>query len=48
LRSWPVVADDAEWQARFVCMIEKARPHGWIDDARGAVKAHIEWTSDLA
>jgi len=24
-------------------MIEKARPHGWIDDARKAIKAHIEW-----
>ena len=24
-------------------MIEKARPHGWIDDERKAIKAHIEW-----
>jgi len=24
-------------------MIEKARPHGWIDDQRKAIKAHIEW-----
>jgi len=24
-------------------MIEKARPHGWIDDARQAIKAHVEW-----
>ena len=45
LRSSPVVADDSEWQARFAGMIEKARPHGWIDDARGAVKAHVEWAS---
>ena len=24
-------------------MIEKARPHGWIDEARQAIKAHVEW-----
>ena len=24
-------------------MIEKARPHGWIDDSRKAIKAHVEW-----
>jgi hypothetical protein len=24
-------------------MIEKARPHGWIDDNRNAIKAHVEW-----
>jgi len=26
-------------------MIEKARPHGWIDDDRKAIKAHIEWVA---
>jgi len=25
-------------------MIEKARRHGWIDDRRRAIKAHIEWS----
>ena len=43
LRPWPGVEDDAAWQQNFSAMIEKARPHGWIDDARKAIKAHIEW-----
>jgi hypothetical protein len=44
LRRRPGVADDAAWQQALTAMIEKARPHGWIDDARRAIKAHIEWT----
>jgi predicted transcriptional regulator len=43
LRRWPGVADDAAWQNAFAAMIEKARPHGWIDDNKKAIKAHIEW-----
>jgi hypothetical protein len=43
LRGWPDVAQDAAWQQNLSAMIEKARPHGWIDDARKAIKAHIEW-----
>lgn len=43
LRGRPEVAGDAAWQASFAAMIEKARPHGWIDDARKAIKAHVEW-----
>jgi len=43
LRGWPEVAQDGEWQKSFSAMIEKARPHGWIDDARKAIKAHIDW-----
>ena len=43
LRHWQGVAQDAAWQQRFSAMIEKARPHGWIDDARKAIKAHVEW-----
>ena len=43
LRQWPGVEHDTTWQQNFSAMIEKARPHGWIDDARKAVKAHIEW-----
>jgi len=46
LRSWPGVDHDAEWQRSFAAMIEKARPHGWIDDDRKAIKAHIEWVGD--
>jgi hypothetical protein len=42
-RRWPDVENDAAWQESFSAMIEKARPHGWIDDARQAIKAHVEW-----
>jgi hypothetical protein len=44
LRRWPGAADDAAWQQNFSAMIEKARPHGWIDEQRKAIKAHIEWS----
>ena len=37
------VAEDAVWQQSFSAMIEKARPHGWIDEGRQAIKAHVEW-----
>ncbi len=43
LRLRPEVAADTAWQQSFAAMIEKARPHGWIDDARKAIKAHVEW-----
>jgi hypothetical protein len=43
LRQWRGVKDDAEWQKSFGAMIEKAKPHGWIDEANNAVKAHVEW-----
>ena len=45
LRQRPEVAQDAAWQQSLGTMIEKARPHGWIDDARKAIKAHIEWVA---
>ena len=43
LRRRPEVAQDAAWQQSLGAMIEKAKPHGWIDDARAAIKAHVEW-----
>lgn len=43
LRRSPEVAQDSAWQQSFDAMIEKARPHGWIDDERKAIKAHVEW-----
>jgi hypothetical protein len=43
LRHWAGVERDAAWQQNLSVMIDKARPHGWIDDARQAIKAHIEW-----
>jgi hypothetical protein len=45
LRRWPGVENDAAWQQNFSAMIEKARPHGWIDDERKAIKAHVEWVT---
>ena len=44
LRQWPEVAQDTTWQKNLGNMIEKARPHGWVDDSRKAIRAHIEWT----
>ena len=34
---------DAAWQQSLGAMIEKAKPHGWIDEQRKAIKAHVEW-----
>jgi hypothetical protein len=44
LRGWPGIEHDAEWQRNFAAMIEKARPHGWINDEDMTIKAHVEWT----
>ena len=43
LRGFPEVAGDAAWQQALTGMIDKARPHGWIDDTSKAIKAHVEW-----
>jgi hypothetical protein len=43
LRRFEDTAQDAAWQQNLSAMIEKARPHGWIDEARKAIKAHVEW-----
>ena len=43
LREWPEVKQDASWQAALTGMIDKAKPHGWIDEQRAAIKAHVEW-----
>jgi len=44
LRQRPEVAGDAAWQSNLGAMIDKAKPHGWIDEQKKAIKAHIEWT----
>jgi hypothetical protein len=44
LRQRPEVAGNAGWENNLNAMIEKARPHGWIDEQKKAIKAHIEWT----
>src|SRR5262245_52519538 len=43
LRRWEGVAQDQAWQQNLSAMIDKARPHGWIDDQRKMIRAHIEW-----
>jgi flavin reductase len=48
LREWPDLKNDTDWQRGLSAMIEKARPHGWIDPATGAIKAHVEWTQTAA
>jgi hypothetical protein len=45
LRSWPGYVNDATWQSSLTAMIEKARPHGWIDEATKSIRAHVEWTT---
>jgi hypothetical protein len=45
LRCFGDLAQNAAWQQALTAMIEKARPHGWVDDARKAIKAHVEWVS---
>jgi hypothetical protein len=45
LRAWPGYANDAQWQSSLTAMIEKAHPHGWIDDATKSIKAHVEWAT---
>jgi hypothetical protein len=45
LRQRPETANDPVWQGNLGAMIEKARPHGWIDDQKKAIKAHIEWVA---
>ncbi len=44
LRQRPEAAGDAAWQDNLGAMIEKAKPHGWVDEKKKAIKAHIEWT----
>jgi hypothetical protein len=44
LRARAEVAQDASWQSNLGTMIEKAKPHGWVNERRKAIKAHIEWT----
>jgi hypothetical protein len=45
LRQRPEVAGDATWQSNLGAMMEKAKPHGWIDEEKKAIKAHIEWVA---
>ena len=31
-----------EWEDAFAAMLEHARSRGWVDDAHGAVRGHVE------
>lgn len=31
------------WLASVQAMVAKARPHGWIDEATGDIRAHVQW-----
>lgn len=43
LHQMPEVRSDEEWQRSLSAMIELAKPYGWVDKERKAIKAHIEW-----
>jgi hypothetical protein len=43
LRQMPEVRSDEGWQRSQSAMIELAKPYGWVDKERNAIKAHIEW-----
>lgn len=32
-----------DWLAKLAAMKDKARPFGWVDDDRHAIRAHIKW-----
>lgn len=32
----------AEWLQSMQAMVAKARPHGWVDEATGDIRAHVE------
>jgi len=46
LRAWPGLAGDDAWQQGLDCMIEKARPYGWVDDAQRAIRGHVVRTQE--
>jgi hypothetical protein len=43
LRKWAGLDESADWQEGLTNMIEKARPHGWVDENARAIKVHVEW-----
>jgi hypothetical protein len=45
LRQWDGMKTDSAWQDGLTAMIAKAEPHGWVDRATGAIKAHVEWVA---
>ncbi|MDB5829980.1 MAG: hypothetical protein JWQ73_4200 [Variovorax sp.] len=45
LRALGAQGRDPAWSTALDAMVEKARPHGWIDAGTGAIKAHVEWVA---
>ncbi len=44
LRNWPELEGERAWQSGLDEMIAKAKPHGWIDEEKKRVKAHVDWS----
>ncbi len=42
LRGQVGLADDKAWQDSLSGMIQFARKHGWVDESKGTVRAHVE------
>jgi hypothetical protein len=42
LRGQPGLAGDKAWQDSLTGMLQFARKHGWVDEAKGTVRAHVE------
>lgn len=42
LRGQPGLGDDKAWQDSLSGMIQFAKKHGWVDEAKGAIRAHVE------
>jgi hypothetical protein len=42
LRHWQGTSQPAEWIASFDKMVETVKRFGWVDEAKGAVRGHIE------
>jgi hypothetical protein len=42
LKNWRGEAQPAEWIASFDNMVEAVKKYGWVNEADGTVRAHIE------
>jgi hypothetical protein len=42
MKNWNSNPQPADWSASFDAMLEKVKKYGYVDEATGNVKAHIE------
>ena len=42
MKNWNGKPQPAEWIAAFDAMLEKVKKYGFVDEATGNVRAHIE------